>query len=140
MPYLSIESPRKALGEAAVPSGAEAPFRSSAIRGTAKDVPFQNAGLRARAAWRGDRLLGVALDQGTALEAAQRLVRAGDDLLAVAESAEHLNVGGPGDAGDYGDELCPQLAVSILIHDVDALLVRLLVGGGLGDRCGLHSA
>src|ERR1700678_2007486 len=53
----------------------------------------------------------VAFDDGAALEGAEDLVTAGDNLVAVFEATQDFDVGGSGDAGGDGDEVDAKLAV-----------------------------
>ena len=54
----------------------------------------------------------IALDEGAALEGAQDLVAASDDLIARLEAGEDFDVGGPGDSGGDGDEGGAQFAMA----------------------------
>jgi hypothetical protein len=77
----------------------------------------------------------VAFDLGSALEGAQDLVTAGDNLVALLQSAKNLDVGGSGDAGGDGNEFGAEVSV-VGDEDVDALDdSRLDVGRGLGRVC-----
>ena len=51
------------------------------------------------------------LSSAPSFQVAQGFVGAGDDLLALVQAGEHLDVGGAGDAGGDGNELGAQLAV-----------------------------
>src|ERR1035438_2114690 len=96
--------------------------------------------LRACASPRYNWFDGVPLDQRVVLERAQRLVRAGDDLLPFVEAGKYLDVGGAGDARGDRDEGGAELALRILIHDKHTLVQRGFGWCGTGGRCSLHAA
>ncbi len=76
----------------------------------------------------------VAFDDGSALEGAQDLVTAGDDLVAFFDATEDFDVGGSGDACSYGDEEGAEL-LALGLEEIDALdELRLFGGGGWSVR------
>src|SRR5580658_2512812 len=81
---------------------------------------------------------GIALDQRVVLERAQRLERAGHNLLSFVEAGQDFDVGGAGDAGSDGNKLGTQLSVLVFIKHIDALDGIALDGWARG--CGLDAA
>src|ERR1035438_4622243 len=82
----------------------------------------------------------IAFDDGAALEGAQDLVAAGNDLLALLESGEHFDVGGSGNPSGDGNEDDAEFSAGGA-ESVDALVQHGLSGnGGAGRLSGCRAA